>query len=83
MVEDAAGLVDAAVGCELGLAAIPLRERDAFLEALRGADDRAFGISYRKRPELHGYAVARLMTQETNAWVGLPSRIAASWSKFP
>src|SRR5580698_5150166 len=61
VIEDAAGFVDAAVGGEFGLAAIPLGESNAFFEAFGGADDDAFGIADGERPELHGNAVAGLV----------------------
>jgi hypothetical protein len=57
VIEDAAGFVDAAVGGELGLAAIPFGERDAFFETFGGADDDAVGIAHRKSPELYGNAM--------------------------
>ena len=58
MIEDAAGFVDAAVSGELGLAAVPFSERDAFFETFGGTDDDAIGIPYRESPELNRNAVA-------------------------
>ena len=62
VIEHAARFVDAAVGGELGLAAIPFGERDAFFETFGGADDDAFRIAHRKSPELNRDAVAGFMT---------------------
>ena len=58
VIEDAAGFVDAAVGGEFSLAAIPFGERDAFLKAFGSADNDTFGIADGERPELNGDAMA-------------------------
>lgn len=62
VIENAAGFVDAAVGGELGLAAIPFGESDTFFEAFGGADDDALGIAHREGPELDGNAMAGFVT---------------------
>jgi hypothetical protein len=58
VIEDAAGFVDAAIGGEFRLTAIPFGEGDAFFETLGGSDDGAVGIANGESPDLNGDAMA-------------------------
>jgi hypothetical protein len=70
VIEDAAGFVDAAIGGELGLAAIPFGEGDAFLETFGGADDDTVGIAHGKSPQLNRDAVAGFMAHRNEGLGG-------------
>jgi len=63
VVENTARLIDAAIGGEFGLAAVPVGDRDAFVKRFGGPHDGAFGIANGKGPKVHGDTVAGLVAQ--------------------
>src|ERR1700741_1379037 len=63
VVENPAGLIDAAVGGPLGLAAVPVREGEALVKSLGGAHDGAFGVANGKAPKFYGDTVSGLVAQ--------------------
>src|SRR5580698_8587531 len=63
VVENSAGLIDAAVGGQLGLAAVPVGDGDAFVKSLGGAHDGTFGVANWEGPEFYGDTVSGLVAQ--------------------
>jgi hypothetical protein len=51
LIQYAAGLIDASVGRQFGLTPVPIRDRYAFLEGFRGADNVAVGVASRENTQ--------------------------------
>jgi hypothetical protein len=62
VIEDSAGLIDAAVSSELGLAAAPVGNGDALVKGFGCAHDGAVGVANWKGPEFYRDAVSGLVS---------------------
>jgi hypothetical protein len=62
VIEDSAGLIEAAVSSELGLAAVPVGAGDALVKSFGAAHDGAVGVANWKGPEFYGDAVSGLVS---------------------